>query len=143
MSDTSELERLRAELAEAKRVMAARPSPKGIEELTEAIVEILGDPDETTVEAFLSFASAEVARIVGSEMVARWQAEDLLRIAHETSNRSEAERARAVAERDALKAAVEALAERWENALAVDRPYARALRASLNTLTPTTRTETP
>lgn len=103
----AERDRLEAELAEAKRVMAAEPSPKGIEELTEAIVEILGDPDETTVEAFLSFASAEVARIAGSEMVARWQAEDLLRIAHETSNRSEAERARAEAERDALKAAIE------------------------------------
>ncbi|WP_327655721.1 hypothetical protein [Streptomyces sp. NBC_00483] len=48
------------------------------------------------------------------------QAEELLRIAHDTSNRVEASLDR-----------VRALAERWENALAPDLRYARAVRAAL------------
>jgi uncharacterized Zn finger protein (UPF0148 family) len=91
------------------------------------------------------------------------QVEDLLRIANDTSNKSEAERAQAVqraetAERDvriyrkrlarltdgyaeqfrhlkhaeATLARVRALADRWDNALAPDRAYARAVRAALD-----------
>ena len=68
-------------LAETRRVIAAQPKPASVEELREHIEEILGTSDEAAVEAFLCFASGEIARIAGGEMVARWQAEDALKAA--------------------------------------------------------------
>ncbi|MFJ4916085.1 hypothetical protein [Streptomyces sp. NPDC088726] len=74
----------------------------------------------------------------------RDQAEDLLRVAHETSNRSEAERARAVTRAERAEAAIEGvreLATQW----AVLRTYGGAayeLRAALDQAQQPTTTET-
>lgn len=68
------------------------------------------------------------------------QAEDLLRIAHETSNQSEAERERATQRAEQAEAVLNRvwdLADEWERGLTPALPYARALRAALDGLSPT------
>jgi chromosome segregation ATPase len=94
-AEHAEVERLRAELADARRIISAKPDPDSIEDLRERITELLGAENESVLEAFLSFATAEIGRIACGEMSALWWTQDELTTVK--------------AERDALKAAIAAL----------------------------------
>lgn len=116
-------------LAEARRVITALPDPAAADELREKITDLFGSPDETIVDAFLTYAWSETARIAARQMVASWQAEEEIKQLRAERDRlvdevktlqqdleefGEAQKAwlRFRRERDALKAAI----EQWDRA---------------------------